>query len=639
MRKASSSPVGKSIMAVVVGGLIIAFGIWGIGDIFRGFGVFTVAKVGRTEISVDAFRTRYQEQLQQFSKQVGRPISPEQARAMGIEQQLLGQMIAYAALDERARQLRLGISDAEVARRITQDPAFRGFNGQFDRNLFLQRIRDIQLTEQRFVYEQRQTSLRRQIADAVMAEIATPKAAAEALDHYRDEERSVDYVSLDAGKVGEIPAPTPEELSAYFEDHKVAFRAPEYRKVVLMTVSQQELARTIEVSDEDAKRAYEDRIGRYMTPERREVQQIPFANAEEANAASARIAGGLSFDDLAKERNLTDKDIDLGTVTKADIIDPAVGNAAFGLAEGAVSAPVTGRFGTAMVRVVKIEPGATKSFAEVERDLKRDLALDRVKGEVNKIRDKIEEEFGGGATVSEVAQKLKLPLRTIEAVDRSGRAPDDTQITQLPAGVDVISAAFATEIGNENDPLQLPGGGFVWYDVTNITPSRERRLDEVKDRVEARWHEDEVIKRLDAKSAEIRDKLKGGAALADVAAADALMVETKWGLKRQGTDIVPARAIAQIFRTAKDAYGSAEGNTATERIIFRVTDIKIPAFDANSPAAKGIFDQLRNSYNDELLGQYLARLEADIGISVNQAALNQAIGGGSGSGGGGGGSY
>ncbi len=238
--------------------------------------------------------------------------------------------------------------------------------------------------------------------------------------------------------------------------------------------------------------------------------------------------------------------------------------------------------------------------------------------------------------MSEVAQKLKLPLRTIEAVDRSGRAPDDTQITQLPPGVDVISSAFATDIGNENDPVQLPDGGFVWYDVTNITPSRERRLDELKDRVEARWHEDEVVKRLDAKSAEIRDKLKAGASLADIATADALMVETKWGLKRQGTDIMPARAIAQIFRTGKDAYGSAEGNTATERIIFRVTDIKIPDFDANSPAAKGIFDQLRNSYNDELLGQYLARLEADLGISVNQAALSQAIGGGNG---GSGGSY
>jgi hypothetical protein len=90
------------------------------------------------------------------------------------------------------------------------------------------------------------------------------------------------------------------------------------------------------------------------------------------------------------------------------------------------------------------------------------------------------------------------------------------------------------------------------------------------------------------------DKLKAGVSLADIAAADQLMVEAKWGLKRQGTDIMPAWAIAQIFRTAKDAYGSAEGKTATERIVLRVTDIKIPAFDANSPAAKCIFDQLKN---------------------------------------------
>ena len=110
-------------MAAVVGFLIISFGVWGIGDIFRGFGVFTVAKVGRTEISAEQFRIRYNEQLQQFGRQIGRPITPDQARAFGLEQQLLSQMIAYAALDERARQLRLRISDAEVAKRITADPA------------------------------------------------------------------------------------------------------------------------------------------------------------------------------------------------------------------------------------------------------------------------------------------------------------------------------------------------------------------------------------------------------------------------------------------------------------------------------------------------------------------------------------
>ena len=122
-----------------------------------------------------------------------------------------------------------------------------------------------------------------------------------------------------------------------------------------------------------------------------------------------------------------------------------------------------------ILRVKKIEPGSTKSFADVEADLKHDIALDRAKGEVNKIRDKVDEEFGGGLGLEEIAKKLNLPLRIITAVDRSGRGPDGQLVPDLPAGVDAINSAFNTEVGTENDPLTLPGGGFVWYDVADIT--------------------------------------------------------------------------------------------------------------------------------------------------------------------------
>ena len=449
---------------------------------------------------------------------------------------------------------------------------------------------------------------------------------AEALDWYRDEERSIDYITLDAANAGDIPAPTPEELASYFDEHKFAFRAPEFRKVQLMTVSQETIARTIEVSDDDAKRYYEDHPTLYSTPERREVQQIVFPNIEEAEKASMRLAEGLSFADLAKERNLSEKDIDLGTVTKKDIIDPAVGAAAFNLAEGGVSAPIKGMFGTAIVHVGKIEPGSTKTLAEVEADIKRDIAFDRAKRAVNSIRDKVDEEFGGGARLEEIAAKLQLPLRTIDAVDRSGRGPDGKPVSDLPDGIDVVTAAFATDVGNENDPLQLKAGGFVWYDVTEIMPSHERKLDEVKDQAETRWHEDQVIKRLDTKTTEIVDKVKSGTPLADIATADGLKLEMKSGLKRQGGDALPPRVLSEVFRTAKDAVGSAEGKTATERFIFRVTDIKTPTFDPNSATAKALSDQLKAAYVDELLSQFVTRLEADLGTSINQAGLAQATG-------------
>jgi peptidyl-prolyl cis-trans isomerase D len=626
LRQASSNWLGRIIMAAVVLFLVISFGIWGIGDIFRGFGVFTVAKIGKTEISIDQFRQQYNDRLQRISQQLGRPISADQARALGIEQQILGQMIAETALDERARQLGLGISDTEVVDRIKDDPAFRGLNGQFDESRFQQLIRQAGYTEPRFVNEQRRQTLRHQLATAIGGELAPPKTTAQLIDRYQNEERSVDYVTLEGSKLGDIPAPTQEQLSSYFDDHKAAFRAPEYRKLVVVTVSPEELAKTVEVSDEDAKRAYDVRISRYAVPERRQVQQISFPNAVEADAASKRLAEGLTFDALAAERKLTDKDIDIGTVTKAEMIDPAMANAAFSLAEGTVSAPVTGRLATAIVRVVKIEPGSTKPFADVEKDIKHEIAVDRARGEVNKIGDKIEDEYAAGTKLEDIGKKLNLPVAVIDAVDRAGRSPADQPVAGLPKGVDVLNDAFLADSGAENDPLAIPGGGFVWYEVVGIIPSRERTFDEVKERVEARWRDDEITKRLDTRTMEIVDKLKAGTSLADIAAADMLMVETKWGIKRQGTPILPAAVVAEIFRTPKDGIGSAEGKTQDERVIFKVTEIKEPTFEAGGAAAKPLQDQLRNSYSDELLSQYVTQLEADLDTSINQQALSQAVG-------------
>src|SRR5262249_39523351 len=260
LRKASTGWLGKIVMATVVGFLIVAFGIWGIGDVFRYSGRSTVATVGGIEISGDQFRQAYTEQLQQLQRQFGRPISPEQARAFGIDRQVLERMMAEAAIDERARKLGLGVADGEVARRITQDPAFRGINGQFDQQQFEQRIRSIGFTEPRYIAKLRRDMLRKQLEDALVAGVIVPRAAIEAFNRYQNEERNIDYVILGPDNAGDIPAPTPEALATYFDDRKALFRAPEYRKLVVLSVTPEEIARTIEVSDADAKRAYDERM-------------------------------------------------------------------------------------------------------------------------------------------------------------------------------------------------------------------------------------------------------------------------------------------------------------------------------------------------------------------------------------------
>ena len=618
-------------MATVVGFLVISFAVWGIGDVFRGFGRSTVAKIGRTEITIEQFRSLYNERLQQYARQLGRPIGADQARALGLDRLIVGQLFSEIVLDERARALGLALSDAEVAKQITTDPSFQGPNGKFDRFRFEQIIRNAGYTEARYVAEQRKRLLRRQLAGTVSSGMSAPKALVEAANRYQNEQRSIEYVLIDRAQAGEVPAPTPEELAKYFEERKILFRAPEYRKLVIVSLIPSEQARWIEISDADLKRAYDERRARYVTPEQRHVLQIDFPDAEAARAAADRVAKGATFVDIAKELGKTEKDIDLGTVAKAGMIDKSVAEAAFALKEGEVSAPIQGRFGTVLVQVVKIEPETVRTLEEVAGALKQELATARAKAEISDLYNKIEDALLEGKTLAEAAEKLRIPMRAIEAIDRSGRDAAGMPVN-LPDQQRLLAAAFTTDLGVARDPLQSQDG-YIWLDVAGITPSRERPLEEVKNLVEARWREQEIATRLNAKATAISDKLKAGSTFADVAAAERLKVESATGLKRgQGEGALSAAAIDAVFRTAKDAVGKADAAQPTEQVVFRVTDIVVPTLDMASDDAKRIVETLDRGLSEDMFAEYIAKLESEIGVTINQSALNQVISGGTGTG-------
>jgi peptidyl-prolyl cis-trans isomerase D len=629
LHKASSTWLGKAVMATIMGFLVISFAIWGIGDIFRGFGRNAVATIGGTEISIEQFRQFYNDRLQQLGRQVGRPITPDEARARGLDRQLLAQLIAETTVDEQAKQLRLGIDSAEIAKRITSDPSFRGPSGQFDRTRFEQIIRQAGFTESRFIEEQRRSILRRQIAQSITGDLTVPSTALAAVNQFQNEKRQIEYVALEAAQAGEIAAPTPEVLAKYFDERKTLFRAPEYRKITLLVISPTDIAKPDAVTDADARAYFDQHKESYGKPERREVRQIVFAKPEEADDARERIAKGAKFDDIAKEKQLKPSDTDLGMVARSDIIDPAVADAAFSLKPGETSAPVKSRFGTVLLQAGKIEPGEQKTYEQVAAQIKREIAEARAKSEVGNLRDKVEDERAAGSTLAEIAKKLGLKSVSIEAVDRSGRGPDGKPVPDLPQTPNVVSAAFASDVGVDTEALQLPGGGYVYFDITGVTPSRERPLDEVKDQVTARWRDDEIARRLQAKADDIVGKLKTGTSFAQVASDAGLQVQTAKDLQRgRPGGFVPAKTVEAVFRTPKGTPASAEGAKETERFVFRVTDVTDPAFEAGTPQGQAITTTLQSSYTDDLVSEYIARLENDFGVSINPSALNQVIGGG-----------
>ena len=611
-------------MTVAMGALIVSFGIWGIADIFRGFGQSVLAKVGHTEISVNEFRQVYTDRLQQIGRQFGRPLTADQARALGFDRQVLQQVLAEAALDGEARQLGLGQSDAETMRTIFTDPNFKGVGGSFDAQRFQAIIRQLGYTEPRYIADQRRVSLRHQLTSTLVAGLEPSKTLLEAISRFQNEERSIEYVRLAAAQAGTIDPPSPETLAGYFDEHKGQFRAPEYRKIAFVVITPEEVGKWSDVSDEDAKKVFKQHKDRFGTPEKRQVSQIVFQTMDDALSARSQIASGTSFEDLAKQHNLSV--VDLGLVGKSGVLDTAIADAAFSLPAGEVSQPVQGKFGAALVKIGTIQPAIEPDYASIAIDLKREVAIERGRAQVATLRDKMEDERGGGASVIEAAQKLGLAAVTIEAVDRSGAMPNGQPAPNIPPGLNVVSQAFNSDVGVDNDPIPYKGG-YVWYDVLGITPPHDRTLDEVKAQVETRWREDQINDRLRTKATEMVQKLEQGGKLADEAASLGLQVATATGLKRDATSAgVPAGVIKAAFRTASDGVGQTPGPDGSEWFVFRLTGITVPPVDLASDDIKKLKETLKRGLSEEQISQYVTTLEKDIGTSINEDAVAQVTG-------------
>ncbi len=626
IRNASTTWLGRILMGAVMTLLAGIFALWGINDIFNGSKRTALATIGNVEISSDQFRQAYNDRLQALSQQIGKIVTPAQAAAIQLPRQVLSEMVGQAALDQRAKQMKLALTDADVSRRITSNPQYQTADGKFDRARFQAALLDANLTEQRFITDQRANTLRRQIIDSVSANIPVPQAWLTAINQFQHEERSIAYLGLGPAQAGDVAAPTDEQLTKYFDERKIMFRAPEYRKIVILTVTPAELGKTVEISDDELKKIFDSNRNRYITPEKRHIEQMVFPSMAEAQAASDKIKSGMTFSALAAERGLKEADLDLGTVTKSTIIDPSVAEAAFSLKQGSVSDPVQGRFGPVLVTATQIIPEENKSFFDVEAQIRNDVATARARGMVQDVHDKIEDERAGGASLEDAAQKLKLPVVVYDAVDRSGHDPSGKVAINTPDATQIVNSAFATDVGVDNDPIET-SGGFIWYDVAGVTPAHDRNLDEVKDQVAQHWRDDEVASRLKAKAADILEKLKNGTSLEALAQANGVKVQTAAGIKRgQPATEISARMVEAIFHTAKDGSNNAQGDVPTDWIVFHVTDDKTPPIDPNSDIAKQTQQKLEHDISDDVFGQYLASLEDELGNSVDQAQLMQALG-------------
>jgi peptidyl-prolyl cis-trans isomerase D len=624
LRSAAGTWVAKALLSL----LVLSFLVWGIsGRMMGGFaGHDAVIMAGGTKVSLNEYRLAYDRQLNQMSQQFGQRLTHEQATALGIDGQVLGQLVGGAVLDEQARKLGLGLSKDRLAELTREDPAFKGPGGTFDRRTFEYLLQQVGMRPEDYLKNRANVAVRQQIVEAISDGLKAPNTFLKAVALYRGEDRTIDYVSLPKSLVEPIEAPSDSALQAYFEQNKKTYAAPEYRKFSYVRLEPVDIMDPTAITDAQISEDYNKSKARYTTPETRTIEQLIFKTPDAAKAALDSLRTGATFDKIVAAEGKTEADILLGTLSKDKIADKAVAEEAFKLSANEVSPVVQGAFGPVLLRVTEIKPEVVKSLAEVSDEIRKDLAIGEASRILLDVHDKYEDTRASGASLAEAAEKLKLKLVTIDAVDRTGLRPDGSVVKDLPESPELIKAVFAAEPQAENDGITTADNGYLFYEVNSITPARDRTLDEVRQKVVTDWTAAETSKRLTAKAEDLEKRLKAGTTLDVIAGELKLDKQTKRGLKRETDDAdFGKEGAAVMFGVGEGGTGLIPSPTGDGQILFKVAEVFEPAgADAGSvpeDAQKGFNAGL----SDDLLDELVAQLRTQYDVRIDQAAATQAL--------------
>lgn len=624
MMQAIRSRAGSIIVKVLFGLLIISFGFWGIytRSPFSDSRSpdTTVATVGEQNISAGELQQALQPTLERLRAQLGTAIDSQQMKQLGIVDGTLTQLIDRSLLDQEARRLGLAASTTLIRNTIFENPAFRAPNGQFDRQRFEEVLTANRMTEPQLVERLRRDIPRTDLLQAITAGVGVPQPVVDAIYRYRNEKRIADIVAFPAAGVATVGQPTEAELTKFYDAHKELFRAPEYRGFTVASLTPAEVEKTVTVSEDKLKQAWEQRRDEFQTPEQREIQQILAPNEAKAKEAEAALKAGQNWQAVAtKIAGQSADTIDLGLLSAKEI-PHELGDVAFKLPLNQPSQPIKSPLGWHILRIVKIVPASSETFAQAKPKLEAQLKLQEAVNRVDKVGNEADDALAGGATLAEAAKKYGLTLTTVTAAENTGKDRAGKPVALPVSATDVLKTAFSTNQGDTSRITDTNDGSVYAVHVEKIMPPAVRPLAEVKNKAVADWQAEQKREAAIKESKALAAAVKPGAALA-AAAGTNVSVLSGVMLSRSGEPpkSMPPELVQKLFAAKPGAVVTA--SDATGAFTAQLKQVNVPQ-KIPEAAAQGLSDQLTDAAKVDVAGQFAAALRQKFPVEIKHEAVD-----------------
>ena len=618
--------------------VVLAFIIFYIPDFLRGSATDassgdTIASVEGHQITSGEFRRTYQAQLQAYRSAYGGNMSEQLLKQLGIEQQILQQMVDEQASLAEAGRLGIHVSDEEVRQRILAIPAFQD-NGHFIGDARYQQLLRMQrppLTPTDFEDNIRRSLLVEKLRASITNWLSIPDKELEQEYRRRNDKVKIAVVSFMADKFrGQVTA-TDQEVAAHFDAHKADFKIPEKRKIRFLLVDVDALRAKIVVPPADVERAYRDNIDQYSTPEQVRASHILLktegkddaAVKAKAEALLKQAKAGADFAELAK-KNSEDEgsaknggDVDYFTRGKMVAEFDA---AAFTMQPGQISDLVKSQFGYHIIKVTDKKAGSVRALAEMQQQLTDQLSYERAQAQATDLAAKLEKEISKPADLDKVAKTQGL------TVQESGFFARDEPIMGLGPSPEAAARAFDMKIGDVSRSLRA-SRGVTFIATTAKQDPYVPKIEEVKDRVR-----DDVLKvkardLAKQKAAELAAKLKGAPDFDKAVKAAGAEAKTTELIARDAP--IPDLGAAPAIDDAafKMTPGSVSDPIAvdTGAAVIKLVE-KQEVTPADYTLAKDKFrEEILADRRNRFFGAYMVKAKQRMKIEVNRESLQKAV--------------
>ncbi|WP_439814504.1 peptidyl-prolyl cis-trans isomerase [Zavarzinia sp. CC-PAN008] len=626
MRAGAASWVVKILFVV----LIISFAAWGIGDVLRTPPNTTVARVGDVDISETQLINEFQRQVALLQQMVGPDFTAAEARQRGLVRDSLDRLVQQAAISAEVDRLGLTVSDEMLGKELVNNPQLRDPFGNFDKTQLQFMLRSQGMSEQEFLNRLRGDLATQQLSGTVSAGIAMPASVVERLYRHREERRVITWFVVRDAALPEGTMPTDEQVRAYYDGHQDDYRVPELRAVDVAWADPANLVGEVSVDDAQIEAAFEERRGEFGVPEKREVLQLIYPEKAAADAARARIVGGEDLLKVAKETTGAEAaDVNLGLIGK-DALPAPVADAAFALADQAVSEPVQSPFGWHLFKIARIEPGHEATLEEVRDRLRSDLALAAAADRLAATRSQAEDALASGGALDDTAHQLGWQFKRF-TIDANGRERSGTAPADLPQAGDWLRQVFAANQDEHSDLLDSDAGGYLVFQVAEVIPAAVKPLDEVRTQVVEAWLAQERRRIAQDKANTLAEKARVGADMAALAteAGDAI-VQTTSPITRDGAGgtgaALPEALLTALFKGPEGSTAAVAQPSENGVIVGRVAEVRAADPAANADQVASLKRELSDQLGQDLYTAFQQSVRASVPVNVDYARADRALG-------------